>query len=274
MSVPPSDSLSDTAAVGEATGLPPGRPRVVSIGEHRIHALEFGEGEQVLVMLHGLSGSWRWWDRNIPELAGRYRVVVPDLIGFGRSRLTGTLPSIDRIGILVARWLESLELGPVCLAGHSMGGQISIHAAVAAPELIEKLVIIDSAGIPRPLSPRSLIRFAAEVAPLWRWGDPRFLPVIAGDAWTAGPRVLMRSIHHILRDDVRPILPQITAPTLVIWGERDTLVPLSDAWEFRRLIPDSRLAVLRSAAHNPMVDRPPDFNRLLIRFLDGEPVGR
>ena len=63
-------------------------------------------------------------------------------------------------------------------------------------------------------------------------------------------------------------------PTLVLWGERDTLVPLSDAWEFRRQIPGARLAILRGAAHNPMVDRPADFNRVLKRFLDGEPIGR
>jgi pimeloyl-ACP methyl ester carboxylesterase len=155
-----------------------------------------------------------------------------------------------------------------------MGGQIGIHLAAQQPHRLQRLALIDSAGIPRSISTRTLVRFAAEAGPLWRWGDPSFLPVIAGDAWTAGPRVLLRSIRNILRDDVRPLLPSIQLPTLIVWGERDQLMPLADAWHFRREIPNSRLAILRGAAHNPMIDRPADFNRILLRFLEGETVGR
>jgi len=82
------------------------------------------------------------------------------------------------------------------------------------------------------------------------------------------------AIGHILRDDVRPLLARITAPTLVVWGERDNLVPLLHAGEMRDQIPHAQLAVLRGAGHNPMVDRAADFNRLLLRFLGGESVGR
>lgn len=253
---------------------PPGRRVVTRIGDHEVHSVEYGAGERVLLLLHGLSGSSRWWARNVAELSRDCRVVVPDLIGFGRSRPAGRLPKLQEVAALMAEWVEVAGLGATTLVGHSMGGQISVHLAARAPERFDRLVLIDSAGIPRRMTPRALLRFAAEVGPLWRWGDPSFLPVIAGDAFTAGPRVLLRAIHNILVDDVRPLLPGIRLPTLIIWGERDTLVPLADAWEFRRLIPESRLAVLRGAAHNPMVDRPSDFNRLLLRFLDGEPVGR
>lgn len=246
---------------------------VTRMGGHEVHALEYGTGDRVLLLLHGLSGSSRWWSRNIPELSRHYRLLVPDLIGFGRSR-AASLPPIDEAAALLGEWMDSMELGPVVVVGHSMGGQIAIHLAAADPSRLEKLVLIDSAGIPRNLSVSTALRFAAEVAPLWRWGDPRFLPVIAGDAWAAGPRVLMRAVWHIVRDDVRPLLPRITVPTLILWGERDTLVPLSDAWKLREGLPDARIVVLRGAAHNPMVDRPADFNRLLQRFLDGELVGR
>jgi pimeloyl-ACP methyl ester carboxylesterase len=251
-----------------------GRPILTRLGDHEIHALEYGAGKDVVVLLHGLSGSSRWWNRNIPELARHARVLVPDLIGFGRSRPSGRLPTLDNVARLLLDWLDALGLERVCLVGHSMGGQISVHLAAASPQRLDRLVLVDSAGIPRKLSPRALIRFAAEVGPLWRWGDPTFLPVIAGDALTAGPRVLLRAILHIVQDDIRPLLPSISVPTLVVWGERDTLVPLGDAWELRRLIPNSRLAVLRGAAHNPMVDRPAAFNRILRRFLDGEEIGR
>jgi pimeloyl-ACP methyl ester carboxylesterase len=249
-------------------------PFVTRIRDHEIHAIEEGSGDRVLLLLHGLSGSSRWWHRNIPELSRHYRVLVPDLIGFGRSRPIGRFPEIKEVALLLLEWLEILGVERTFLVGHSMGGQISLHIAAESSSLIERLVVADATGIPRALSLGALLRFGAEVGPLWRWGDPSFLPVIAADAWNAGPRVLLRAMHRILKDDVRPILGKIEVPTLIVWGERDTLVPPSDALEFRRSIKGARLAVLRATGHNPMVDRPDDFNRLVHRFLQGDPVGR
>ena len=227
-----------------------------------------------MILLHGLSASGHWWRRNVPALAEQYRVVIPDLVGFGSSPLTERLPPMSETADLLAAWIRKIGLQRVHLTGHSMGGQIAIHLAVRHPDLLDRLVLVDAAGIPRPLTPRYVLRFAVEMAPLWRWGDPRFFPTMVRDAWTAGPRTVLGAIGHILRDDVRPLLPRIAAPTLVIWGERDGLVPLTHAWQLRRSIPRAELAVLRGASHNPMVDRPADFNRLVMRFLDGARVGR
>lgn len=251
----------------------PDRRFVTEVPPHRIHAAEFGADGEPLVLLHGLSGSSRWWRRNVPELARTSRVVVPDVIGFGRTRLRGTLPPIGEIADLLAGWMDRLALGPVDLVGHSMGGQIAVHLAARHPERVRRLVLVDAAGIPRPITPRTLTRFAAEVAPPRRWGDPFFLPTIVGDALLAGPRTILRAIGHILRDDVRLLLPRVAAPTLVVWGELDTIIPVEHAREFREGIPGARLAVLRDAAHNPMVDRPEAFNRLVADFLRGESVG-
>lgn len=244
------------------------------VGRYVIHAQEFGAGESTLLLLHGLSGSSRWWARNIPDLSSRYRLVVPDLVGFGRSRTRVRLPDFETLARLLGAWLEARHIGKATLVGHSMGGQIGIHLAARDPERLDRLVLVDAAGIPRIFAPRTLLRLAAEAGPLWRWGDPAFLPTIAGDALTAGPRALIRSLYHILQDDVRKLLPGIRVPTLIVWGERDQLVPLEHGLEMRASIPDSRLVVLRGAAHNPMIDRPADFNRILIRFMEGEPVGR
>ena len=244
------------------------------VGRYAIHAQEFGSGESTLLLLHGLSGSSRWWARNIPELALRYRLVVPDLVGFGRSRTRVRLPDFETLARLLGAWLEARQVRKVTLVGHSMGGQIGIHLAARDPERLDRLVLVDAAGIPRVLAPRTLLRLAADAGPLWRWGDPAFLPTIAGDALTAGPRALLRSLYNILQDDVRALLPSIRVPTLIVWGERDQLVPLEHAREMRESIPDSHLVVLRGAAHNPMIDRPADFNRILIRFIEGETVGR
>ncbi|HYJ79654.1 MAG TPA: alpha/beta fold hydrolase, partial [Longimicrobiaceae bacterium] len=197
----------------------------------------------------------------------------PDVIGFGRSHGPGTLPDVPTLAGVLARWVEGLARGPVHLVGHSMGGHLAIHLAAEHPGLLRRLVLADAAGIPRPLTPRTLLRLARASAPPRRWGDPAFLPVIWGDALAAGPFTALRGLSHILRDDVRPLLPRITAPTLVVWGARDTLVPLEHGRRMRAKIPGARLLVVQGACHNPMVDRAAAFNAAVVAFLDGAEVG-
>jgi pimeloyl-ACP methyl ester carboxylesterase len=254
------------------TALSP-RRSVVAVSSFRIHAAEYGTGDETVLLLHGLSGSSRWWQRNLRGLSRRFRVLVPDGVGFGRSRPRGAVPSIPETAEVLAEWMGKVGIETTHVIGHSMGGQISTHLAARFPERLQRLVLVDAAGIPRPLRPRALARFALDVAPPARWGDPLFFPVILGDALSAGPRTILRAVGHILDDDVRPFLPEIRAKTLVVWGEKDALVPLSHAQIFREQIPDARLAIIRGAAHNPMVDRPAAFNRLVLRFLQGADVG-
>jgi pimeloyl-ACP methyl ester carboxylesterase len=249
------------------------RASSADVGPYRVHWVESGVGAETVVLIHGLSGSSRWWQRNVPALAAKYRVVVPDLIGFGRSRCPGPLPAMPAVADLFARWMEVARTGPVHLVGHSMGGHLAVHVAARHPELIRRLVLVDAAGLPRPLTMGALVRFVYELAPPKQWGDPAFLPVIWGDAFTAGPLAVAQGLRNVLRDDVRPLLPKLTAPTLVLWGTGDTIVPLEHARIFRDTIPGARLALIPSAFHNPMVDQPEAFNRLLVAFLAGEQVG-
>jgi pimeloyl-ACP methyl ester carboxylesterase len=249
------------------------RAHVTEAGAHRIHWVEAGAGEETVVLLHGLSGSSRWWQRNIPALSAARRVVTPDVIGFGRSRTGGRLPKTADLADILAEWIATLGANSVHLVGHSMGGQLSIHLAVRHPHLVRRLVLVDAAGIPRARTPRNLVRFAYEAAPPVRWGDPRFLPVIWRDALVAGPLTVLRGLRNVLADDVRPLLPRIAAPTLIVWGARDGLLPVAHGRLMRERIPGSRLLVIPRAYHNCMVDRPAEFNAAVLRFLDGGEVG-
>lgn len=249
------------------------RRRYTQVDGNRVHSVHAGSGPAV-VLLHGLAGSSRWWRYTVPALAGDFGVHVPELVGFGGSRPAGTVPGIAGMAELVVRWLDAIGIERPHLVGHSMGGQISIHVAAKWPDRVARLVLVSAAGIPRRRALPEVARFLAELVPPRSWGRPSFLPTIARDALRAGPFTLLRSGYHILADDVRPLLPRIRTPTLVVWGRRDPLTPIAHAWVMADAIPGARLEVIPDAAHNPMADRPRRFNVALRGFLldaDGRP---
>lgn len=242
--------------------------RSTLVDGYRIHWVEAGSGPAV-VLLHGLCGSSRWWNANIPALAADFRVLAVDLVGFGRSRCPGPLPDLAGLADLLASWMEQVGAASAHLVGHSMGGHVAIHLAARHPERVRRLVLADAAGLPRRLTAAEVARWAYQIAPPTRWGDPAFLPVIWRDALRAGPVTALRALHGIVTDDVTPLLPRIQAPTLIVWGAGDTVIPVDHGEALRDGITGARLEVIPGAYHNPMVDRPEAFNRIVQGFLEG-----
>lgn len=236
------------------------------VGEFRIQSEHAGDGAHV-VLLHGLSGSCRWWRFTTPVLARHYSVHMPELVGFGGSRRAGRQPDVTELADVMAEWLSVTGLTDFALVGHSMGGQIALHIAVEH-RMPERLVLVNTSGIPHEWSLRDAGRFVARALPPRSWGAATFVPTIAADALRAGPRALLLAARHLLSDDVTPLLPRVTCPTLLIWGELDPILPLSHGRALFESIQGARLVVLSDAAHNPMADRPEEFNRVLLEFLD------
>src|SRR5690606_16886935 len=113
-----------------SSAAPDGSPEPLAtltpVGAYRIHSVEFGTRGDPLVLVHGLSGSSRWWHRNIAGLAAAYRVMVPDLIGFGRTRRPRIrLPTPRVVAGVLAEWMNARGIERAHLVGHSMGGQLS-----------------------------------------------------------------------------------------------------------------------------------------------------
>ena len=236
--------------------------RRANIGPATIAYQVAGDGPP-LVLVHGLSGSSRWWRRNIGALTPHWRVYVVDLIGFGASRTRHPFVLAEAAGYL-AQWLDQLELPRASLVGHSMGGLIAAELAADAPARVDRLVLVDPAAL--PLSPRLMIHALSLLREL-RTLSPSFLPVLLADTLRAGPFTMWRAITALMLADLRPKLAQICAPTLVIWGERDALVPLAFAQQLAEHLRYEQLVVIKGAGHVPMWDRPQEFNRVLIEFL-------
>lgn len=235
--------------------------RISHIDGSRIFYRETGSGSPV-ILIHGLSGSGRWWQQNIDFLARSHHVYVIDLVGFGRSgrqrfQLAGAAD-------LLAKWMEQLSIEKATLIGHSMGGFISIDLASSYPEKVERLVVVDAPALPldrnRAKTALRLIRAVLEM--------PRpFLPILFGDGWQAGPRTVYLAAHELLGSDISHKLSRVRVPTLVIWGDRDWLVPLNIGVRLYDRLPCADFVVLDHAGHNPMWDRPDLFNPLVETFL-------
>lgn len=244
--------------------------RYTRIDGFRIRSLHAGISGSPLVLLHGLAGSHRWWRYVVPGLACHYRVIVPELVGFGGSRPAPRQPDMPEMADLMERWLEAQGLERTDLVGHSMGGEVAIHLATRAPERIRRLVLVSAAGVPREVSASAAAKLATDLAALRVWGRTSFVATIAGDSLRAGPFTLYRTLRHLLADDVRPLLPRIPHRTLLIWGEHDPITPVRDGVVMRDALRNARLVVVPAAAHNVMADRPEEFVRLVVDFLGEE----
>lgn len=201
-----------------------------------------------VVLVHGLAGSSRWW-REVESRLGELEVEAVDLPRRSLAELE--------------RWLtERIEPG-AALVGHSLGGLLAARVAASRPELVERLVLIAPAGIPsrRPLGHAlPLARALAQVR-------PRFAPVLVRDALRAGPLGLAAGALAAVTTDLRAELTAVRAPTLVVWGERDRLLPASNAAAWAEALPDARVEILGRSGHVPMVEQPEELSRLLRDFL-------
>jgi pimeloyl-ACP methyl ester carboxylesterase len=239
--------------------------RRASVGSATI-AYETAGGGPPIVLIHGLSGSSRWWARNIRPLAERFLVYVVDLIGFGGSRNSQRFVLEEAAGYL-ARWMERIGIERAGLVGHSMGGYIAADLAAERPELVERLVLVDAAALPFDQSFTShLFSLARELGSM----RPSFLPTLFYDALRAGPATVWGAANELLRADLRPKLERIQAPTLVVWGQHDAIVPLETGKRLSRFVRSPELLVIKGAGHNPMWDCPQAFNREVGAFLAGE----
>jgi pimeloyl-ACP methyl ester carboxylesterase len=207
-----------------------------------------------VVFVHGLSASGAWWRKVVPELERSREVHVVDL--------PKALSLEDAAGWLAER-IRAEGLDRVDLVGHSMGGLISARLAADRPELVGRLVLIAPAGV----APGSRAGHVLPLLRALRRTSPRLLPLLARDAVRAGPRRLWRAAGEVVEADERARLGAIAAPTLVLWGGRDTLLPPALAEVFRSEIPDARLVVLERAGHVPMFDAAEAVSRELAEFL-------
>jgi pimeloyl-ACP methyl ester carboxylesterase len=243
---------------------------VTAIGEQRIAWLEAGPetagpalARSPVVLVHGLGTSEAWWSRTVPVLAARYRVLAVDLVGFGRS--AGQPVRLDAAADQLAAWAAAIELERATFVGHSMGGLVVADLAARRPDLVERLVLVDAAGL--AVSQR-VTRHLLNVLRGGPHLPPRAYPVAVGCVLRCGPLAIARAAHQILASDLEERIRRVQAPTLVVWGARDRLLPPSFGRRLAATIPGAAFVELEHAGHSPMWEQPAEFERTLEAFLE------
>jgi pimeloyl-ACP methyl ester carboxylesterase len=274
----------------------PDQARTIAVGPDRLAYVELGSGDPPVLFLHGLGGNWTAWLENLPAVARERRVVAVDLPGFGRSRPASDGISIPGYARTIERFCDELGLERFVVVGNSLGGWVAAELALRIPSRMEALVLVDAAGIVPTRLERTkavgIMRGAALGAPL----APRFRRSVA-----ARPRLRKMALKYtaaepagLAADLVYMALPEapdpgfapaftaarrswsdawcdrlteVECPALIVWGERDSLLPVRHGREWARRLRGSELLVIKEAGHLPMLERPAEFNAALLAFL-------
>ena len=234
------------------------RPELVVAGRYRWRRL--GEGPP-LVLVHGLAGSWRWWRPLLPPLAREHSLHLVDLPGFGR--LPRARPFVlDAAVEWLSGWFHAAGVDSADVVGHSLGGLLSARLAARHPERVRRLVLVAPAGIPG----RAPLALTTPLAQTILSARPRFLALLLRDAARSGPVTIATAALALLTADLRAEAAAVTAPTLVVVGRNDPLVPPAHGAELVRALPNAMLLEL-DTGHVPMVERPNELTRELLSFL-------
>jgi pimeloyl-ACP methyl ester carboxylesterase len=225
----------------------------LSVNGYDAYYLKAGNGPS-LVLLHGGASDSRDWVDTMNALSHSYSLYAPDILGYGLN--TNSKSSYYMYEFVEFTLGFIRELGPDShvLVGHSVGGRICLEIALRHPEMVRKLVLIDTVGFGK------LARWGLYIGAFMYWlrkmlgitqPYPRFLKEAGEDKdW----RCLQK-------------LPELKVPTLVIWNKRDPYYPVSQALKARELIPDVRLEIFPDYGHAPHIKLREQFNDLLQGFI-------
>ena len=218
------------------------------VGPVAVHARVGGTGPGPrIVLVHGLAVSHRYLMPTAALLARRHRVAVPDLPGFGLSGEPGAVLGLRALADALGGWLDATGGGPVVLLGNSFGCQVIVDLVVRRPELAAALVLAGPTVDPAARSaPRQVLRWLADAV----LEDPTQATVLLRDARDAGPHRILGTLRHAVADRIEDKLPLVTAPTLVVRGGVEPIVPRRWAREAAGLLPYGELVELPGSPHN------------------------
>jgi pimeloyl-ACP methyl ester carboxylesterase len=257
-----------------------------------VHYETYGRGRPVL-LLHGWLGSWALWRRTIEELGKEFRTYALDFWGFGESGDQGADFSVDNFVFLVNQFMDRLGIVKAPLVGHSMGGTVSLTAALRNPEKVVKVIVVGSPIVGTSLRP--LLKLAGHKG--WITVGERNPQIF--DVFLSGLKVSLRGYSYLLakdgkrlgdmfasdiskltvgpffesiatlrQTDLRPRIGELKMPILGIYGKNDYIVNPNQSKVLKELAPTAKIAWFEDSGHFPMLDEEQRFNRTVSDFLN------
>jgi pimeloyl-ACP methyl ester carboxylesterase len=267
-------------------------------GDHVAYR-DLGEGDDVLLLIHGMAGSSETWRAVIPQLSRKHRVVAPDLLGHGQSDKPRGDYSLGAFAVWLRDLLDELGISQATVVGQSLGGGVAMQFVYQHPDYCQRLILISSGG----LGPDVGWALRLLSAP----GAELLLPVIAPQpvltvgnklrTWLSGagiqsPRgaevwsaysslsdsqtrqAFLRTLRSVIdyRGQAVSALNRLhmagELPTMAIWGDCDRIIPVDHAYAAQAARPESRLEVLKGVGHFPHVERPSEVVDLIEDFIN------
>ncbi|MEI6546387.1 MAG: alpha/beta fold hydrolase [Burkholderiales bacterium] len=262
----------------------------IEIAGLRLHLRDTGPRDApVVILLHGFGGSLQTWDDWTRLFEPSLRVISLDLPGAG---LTGADPSGDytdaRGMVVLLALMDKLGIDRASLVGHSMGGRLAWQFAAAHPDRVDKLVLVSPDGFASPgfnygkapelgvslkamkyMLPKALLKMSLAPA----YANPAVITpelvtryyemMLAPEVRSA---MIARLEQSVMQDPV-PILARITAPTLLMWGDRDAMIPIANADDYLKAIPGARLAKFAGVGHLPQEEAAQPSGKAILSFL-------
>ena len=258
--------------------------KFININGYKIRYLESGDADKTIVLLHGLGASAERWEFVIPELSKQYRVIVPDLIGFGHSDKPLVDYTTEFFSDFLSSFLKKLEITRTNIIGSSLGGQITAKYASQHPEIIENLVLVSPSGIMKHSTPALDAYVMAALYPDIEVAKNAF-QMMAGPARQINQKIIEGFVERMKLPNAKMAfmstllglknaealtksLKKISVPTLIIWGEDDPVIPVKYADDFVSSIQDCRFYMMDNCGHTPYVDDPKKFAKLVLDFLE------
>lgn len=240
------------------------------------------DDDNFLILLHGIGASAERWMLVAPALSKHFRVIVPDIIGFGYSDKPTVEYTIDFFMDFLGGFLENLRIHNPNIIGSSLGGYLAAEFAIRFNARVKKLILAAPAGIMRSSTNVLDQYIMAALYPTYEnalraFMDMAFDPSVVTEKTVRDfvnrmrlPNAKYAFMSTLLgmRDGPKlsDRLSKILAPTLLIWGDKDSMIPLQYSTEYTK-IPGSSLIVMNDCGHTPYVENPVVFNQAILKFL-------
>ncbi len=259
--------------------------KFIDIDGNKIRYLETDPSKKTMVLIHGLGASAERWIETIPFLAKEYRLIIPDLIGFGYSDKPLVDYTTEFFADFLGKFLNSVGIENTPIIGSSLGGQV-VANYVSQHNNMEKLILVSPSGIMKTSTPALDAYIMAALYPNEINAKNAF-EMMEGSGIDTNEQIVTGFVERMKLPNAKMAfmstilglknaeiitnkLKEIKIPTLVIWGSEDPVIPIQHADGFVSAIKDCRFYRMDNCGHTPYVEDPERFSEIVLNFLKGK----